>query len=376
MITDFRFNALFRTAGRGFAALLCGWLLVGGAQAQQPSTEPTTKPTATSPALAPAEPPPSTLLSEEELRQLLVGKPLYLRSGYLDNTLDFNEHGVLTKPSPQGSYTLCALDIQKVRLTKKKVELDGLRYGLHFVGQLAYEDPTSAVDRVQITPKKKLVRITIAREQVVTPKKKKPAKTHKNSAAVGPIQPATPSAQEVTVTPAHTNQVLKEALDHIFAPGLDPQMLASMPAFWQLYYQAAAAHTDYRPQDPAVLRQNTVDRKAHLLTNFEPPSNEYAQANTVAGPALYHVVVGTDGKAQEIAVARPIGFGLDENAVESIRKATFEPALKDGKPVPVLLDLVVQFRIYSKRTAATAAPDTASKTTEPQLPGPYSVSHP
>jgi TonB family protein len=92
--------------------------------------------------------------------------------------------------------------------------------------------------------------------------------------------------------------------------------------------------------------------------------------------ALYHVVVEADGKPGEIAVARPIGFGLDESAVASIRKASFSPAIKDGKPVPVLLDLVVQFRIYSKRTSVVTPPGAEDKDKAPALPGPYSVNRP
>ncbi len=87
-------------------------------------------------------------------------------------------------------------------------------------------------------------------------------------------------------------------------------------------------------------------------------------------------MIGADGKPGEIAVGRPIGFGLDENAVDSIRKASFEPAIKDGEPVPVLLDLVVQFRIFSKRTAAVTKVEEAEKPAEPTLPGPFSVQHP
>jgi TonB family protein len=178
--------------------------------------------------------------------------------------------------------------------------------------------------------------------------------------------------------------MLKDALDKIFAQGFDERLMASMPDFWKLYYQAVADKADYRPKDPAVLRQNTVDKKARLLSTFEPESNEYAQTNAVAGMALYHTVIGADGKPGEIAVGRPIGFGLDENAVEAIRKASFAPAMKDGKAVPVMLDLVVQFRIYSKRTAVTntpepeARPEAATKpeaTVKPALPGPYSVQH-
>jgi len=180
----------------------------------------------------------------------------------------------------------------------------------------------------------------------------------------------------ITTSPAHAKRLLNEALDNVFAPGLDERMMAAMPDFWKLYYKAVADKVDYRPKDPAILRQNTVDKKAVLLTKFEPDSNEFAQANGVAGMALYHTVVGPDGKAQEIVVGRPIGFGLDESAVAAIRKASFQPAVLDGKPVPVLLDLVVQFRIFSKRTSVVLPREPADKPAEPAYPGPYSVPSP
>jgi hypothetical protein len=352
------------------------------------------------------------VISEEQLKQLLVGKDLFLRGGYLGDSITFNEHGTLNGHAPSGSYTLCGVRIDKIRLTKHKVELEGARYGLHFLGALPYEDPTKAVDRVRITPKKKVLRLTIDREIVVKAKKVKEDKSAKGkgrgpaatsgagaAASAGTAaepaemsdadqlkaeiaatpeaeRPADPKSVTTTTSPEHAKNVLLEALDKVFASRLDDRMLAQMPKFWRLYYQAAEAKTDFSPADPAVLRQTTVDQKAKLLSTFEPGSNEYAQANGVAGMALYHVVIGADGKPAEIAVARPIGFGLDENAVESISKASFAPAVKDGKPVPVLLDLVVQFRIYSKRTAANGVPEPQDKSVAPVLPGPYSVEHP
>ncbi len=355
-------------------------------------------------------------ITEEELKQMLVGKTFYLRGGYLDDSLSFNEHGKLAGHSPVGSYTLNMVEIAKVHLSKHKVELEGLRYGLHFSNQLAFEDPRTAYDKVRITPKKKLLRITIDRESVVKPKKVKeknkrqqakpaaaaaatgtqaPAAQPASAAAGQPAEsaeepdteqaraeiaaakpeerPADPDSVTSTTSPAHATMVLKQALDAIFAPGLDDRMMAAMPDFWKLYYKAVAEKSDYRPADSAVLRQSTVDKKARLLTNFEPDSNEFAQNNGVAGMALYHTVIGPDGIPGEIAVARPIGFGLDENAVKAIRAAKFEPAEKDGKPVPVLLDLVVQFRIYSKRTNVTEPHEDAAKPAEPVLPGPYSA---
>lgn len=423
-------------------ALLAALLPVGAAAlAQQPQADSKQQPAPTSPESQPPatsgstqapvasepaanaphpSPEPAGAITEDELKQLLVGKQLYLRGGYLDDNLSFNEHGVLTGHSPQGSYTLSGIAIERVRLTKHKVELEGQRYGLHFLGALPSEDPTTAMDRVLITPKKKVLKISIDREAVITPKKKKekakkeepasaianpaipggaPAKRSKEpseadlekaeiASAPEAERPSDPSSVTTTTSPAHAAAVLKDAIDHIFSVGFDDRMMAAMPDFWKLYYQAVAAKTDYRPRDPSVLRQGAVEKKARLVSVFEPDSNEFAQSHGVAGLALYHVVIGPDGKPGEIAVARPIGFGLDESAAASIRKASFEPAFKDGKPVPVLLDLIVEFHIYSARTGATGkslpldpgaspkpAPSESADSTAPVLPGPYSVQH-
>lgn len=353
---------------------------------------------------APGTPTTDEGITEEQLGQMLVGKPLFLRGGYLANRLAFDAEGRLNGESPRGSYTLCAVEIEKVHLTKHKVELTGQRYGLHFYGVLASEDTGNAYDRVELTAGKQELNISIDRDEVeeakkfgflpfklpgfgqrteATPDKDTGAPATGTQAAPGNPQavPGNNQAGSAAVTPGaagmtqeKADQALKTALDRIFAPGIDSRLIASMPAFWQLYYQAAAAKTEYTPKDPAVQRQNTVDQKARLLTNFVPQSNDYAQSHAVSGIALYHVVVGADGRASEIAVARPIGFGLDENAVAGIGKASFQPAIKDGKAVPVLLNLVVEFRIYSDRTATTEKP-AAAEPSGPILPGPYSVQH-
>ena len=371
------------------------------ASAQQPSQTPPAppnaeqkaKPAKSSNAATESSDETKSGITEEELKRALVGKPLFLRGGYMAESLSYNEHGVLDGNAAPAPYTLSAVQIDKVRLSKRKVQLEGARYGLHFLGALAYEDPTKAVDRVKITPKKKTLKITIDRELVVKPKKVKhprKSKGKKGSEDAPVVQadeasqaattqedvPTDPNSAKTTTSPAHSATVLRGALDQIFADSIDQRMIAAMPDFWKLYYQSATEKMDYKPSDPAVLRQNMVDVKAKLLTKFEPASNEFAQDHGVAGMSLYHVVIGADGKPEEIAVARPIGFGLDENAVEAIRTAKFEPALKDGKPVPVLLDLVVQFRIYSKRTAVAHTADVSEKPAEPVLPGPYSAQHP
>lgn len=327
---------------------------------------------------------PSATMTEDELKQVLVGKTFYLRGGYLDDALSFNERGLLDGHSPQGSYTLNLIRIEKVHLDKRRLEIEGVRFGLHFLGALPSEDTSAAFDRVRITPPKKMVRISIDRERVVKPKKRKQDKRGKGTGTKGAMAStaaeattAQPISGDTTTSPAHAAEMLRDALDRIFAPNLDTEMIAAMPRFWQLYYKAAAAKTDYHPSNPSVLRQDQVDRRARLLTSFEPDSNQYAQNAGVAGLALYHVVIGPDGKPGEIAVARPIGFGLDENAVAAILKTRFQPAIKSGKPVAVLVDLIVEFRIYSKRTeAASTTASQPAQAPKRVLPGPYSAGQP
>jgi len=89
-----------------------------------------------------------------------VGKSLYLRSGYLDNSLNFNEHGMLVGTRHRLLYA--------ERGGNRKGAPDQTQVGagrgalrVAFLGALPYEDPTKAVDRVRITPKKKMLRITL-----------------------------------------------------------------------------------------------------------------------------------------------------------------------------------------------------------------------
>jgi periplasmic protein TonB len=39
-------------------------------------------------------------------------------------------------------------------------------------------------------------------------------------------------------------------------------------------------------------------------------------------------------------------MGLDEQAVNAVERWKFEPAKKDGQPVPVMINVEVNFRLY------------------------------
>jgi periplasmic protein TonB len=83
-----------------------------------------------------------------------------------------------------------------------------------------------------------------------------------------------------------------------------------------------------------------------LIYQPDPEYSEEARKAKFQGTCVLWVVVGPDGKPRDIRVARTLGLGLDEKALEAVKSWRFEPARKDGKPVAVSINVEVDFRLY------------------------------
>ncbi|HWZ44317.1 MAG TPA: TonB family protein [Candidatus Saccharimonadales bacterium] len=81
---------------------------------------------------------------------------------------------------------------------------------------------------------------------------------------------------------------------------------------------------------------------------FQPDPDYSDEARKVKhqGVVVLSVTVGADGRVYNPTVARSLGMGLDEKAKEKVLTWKFEPATKDGKPVPVLITVEVSFNLY------------------------------
>jgi len=81
----------------------------------------------------------------------------------------------------------------------------------------------------------------------------------------------------------------------------------------------------------------------------DPEYAEEARIARLSGNILLSAVVGVDGKARGVHAARPLGLGLDEKAIEAFIAWQFNPGLKDGMPVPVLINVEINFRLVRAR---------------------------
>jgi len=82
-----------------------------------------------------------------------------------------------------------------------------------------------------------------------------------------------------------------------------------------------------------------------LISKVEPEYSEEARKAKFQGTVLLYVEVDPQGRAQNIRVVRSLGLGLDEKAVEAVKRWKFRPGSKDGHPVTVAATIEVNFRL-------------------------------
>jgi periplasmic protein TonB len=81
---------------------------------------------------------------------------------------------------------------------------------------------------------------------------------------------------------------------------------------------------------------------------YEPQAefSDQARMAKYQGQCVVEVIVDAKGMTQNPRVVQAIGMGLDEKALEAVKQYRFKPAMLDGRPVPVMVDVVVDFHIY------------------------------
>ena len=77
-----------------------------------------------------------------------------------------------------------------------------------------------------------------------------------------------------------------------------------------------------------------------------PSYSERARKYKVNGTLEAEAIVNSDGKLESIRIVRGLPFGLNENTIAAMRTWRCNPAHKDGKPVPTLVQFEVNFRLY------------------------------
>ena len=237
---------------------------------------------------------------ERELEGLYRNKVLVLRTFYSGSNLRFRQSGDLEeggKPGPWTLYSHIAAEVLKVNETR--IEIKGQRLYL-----------VASQDGKRFVPAHK-DKVTIRIE-------------------IGPDPPSLTA--------------LQETLMRVFLRP-EEKLEDFVPLYWKTYLiELVGGAKQARGLGP--YRVGGTVSAPRTKSAPDPQYNELARKAKVQGTVVLWVVIGPDGRAQEWRLQRALGMGLDEEAVDVVRNWTFKPALMNGQPVAVQVNIEMNFRLY------------------------------
>jgi TonB family protein len=254
-----------------------------------------------------------------DIKARMVGHPLYLRGQWDADKLVFDDAGQLQGTAGSTSFTLSGIEIDFVKLSSKELELDGQRVGLEFTKDVP-----------------KLVRLNL----------------------MGRFGATSPEEVNIKIK-APANGDFTAALNAIFTETIGD---LALPECWQQYVRKhlspatesatdgsalpGDAHASQSPESAGLRKIGGAVTAPRLLTSGEPQFSPAARAMKYQGSVLISMIVGQDGVPAHVQVLRPAGLGLDERAVAAVSRYTFDPAMQGEHPVPVMLNVEVNFQIF------------------------------
>lgn len=100
------------------------------------------------------------------------------------------------------------------------------------------------------------------------------------------------------------------------------------------------------PDAPAYEVGNGVTLPV-VITEVHPDYTSAAQSARIQGVVLMTCVVATDGQATRVSITRSLdsAYGLDDAAVRALQQWRFKAGTKDGKAVPVRVQVEMTFKL-------------------------------
>lgn len=112
---------------------------------------------------------------------------------------------------------------------------------------------------------------------------------------------------------------------------------------------AAQAHPDIF--SPSYIPPNSRPKPnaitaPRLVFMVDPQFPADAPHGKFFGVVVVAATVGTDGKPEQVHVVKSLGHEFDKSAMAAVARYRFAPATQHGKPVPVKVNVEVNFRRY------------------------------
>ncbi|HEX4007292.1 MAG TPA: energy transducer TonB [Acidobacteriaceae bacterium] len=249
---------------------------------------------------------------ETELRQPF----LMLRGMYAGNSLSFDAQGNLIGSANPWPFGLSGVLVKSVKLTDSNLTVTGARAGLLFQDLPVVKGRQQLIAEPVDRKGKSRVTVTIARD-------------------------------------LNHPEALEPAIARVFSIGIDGSLAEAAPDYWRDWL-IDNLHPELKPPKSAAPAtgsgfQAKVRGKVsapELIYDPNPTFTDAARANHLSGIVVIGLIVDDNGSAQSVKIVRPLGMGLDEAAMLVVSHYRFKPAMLNDQPVPVKINIEVNFRVY------------------------------
>lgn len=250
-----------------------------------------------------------------------------LRHSLTKDHQEYDSTGKLLTPGDEGSWTLYSmLLIHNIIPATDKLEVQAIRVGIRFNGQ-----------------------------QLVDVEKEK-----------DPKHAPRPVGDHVTMRLAFSAPLDAEALHQLWGQVFAltaTDFVASVSPLWQTYVEE---HLDTQAIAKGNIQFNAEARRAAKkepenvpemsragksgikapkpISTTEPEFGNGLERLKMNGSLILSTKINEKGIPEAIHVLRPLGLGIDELAAKGVSRWRFQPAMRDGVPVVVRLDIEVSYK--------------------------------
>jgi TonB family protein len=99
------------------------------------------------------------------------------------------------------------------------------------------------------------------------------------------------------------------------------------------------------PTTNQIYKGKEVDKKVSIKKKPEPGYTKEARGHGIEGTVILRCVFTSTGQVTNIHVVSELPDGLTERAIEAAKRIKFIPAMKDGHPVSMWMQLEYNFHL-------------------------------